>query len=800
MDALLQDIRYGIRQLLRQPGSSAVAIITLALGIGVSTAIFSVIDATMLRPLPYPDPEQLVRVGVEIVQPGGRSSRPTPSMEDMRASQAATDVFSAVAGMGSAFRGRIADGPEPERLRVAHYTEDYLPMHGVAPVLGRGIAREDTEPGAPLVALLGYGYWQSRFGGRDDVIGETVRLDEDVATIVGVLPAWFNPETPLVTPLQIPVKEFSHRGTGRVSVYARLQPGVTIEAARERLSPRMAGVAPLPDGSRREVRARVESRLEALTSRYRTTVNVLAGAVALILIIAAVNVAGLLLARGAARQSELAVRASIGARRGRLVRQLLTESVVLALPATALGVLLAWLTLDLIVANLPLTMPTNSPVAVNVKVLALTTALLVPTTLLFGLAPAIRLSRVRIGSVMAGGHRQVGSSLSRRGSQALIAAEVALAVVLVAGAGLMIRSFMRISAVDLGFNADGLLTMQVLPLDRNPAAHKEYYWELQQRLRTTAGIESVGIVDNFALGGGGSYSSVTAGGKGTSTSLFDITPGYLETIGAAVREGRLPIDADYASGFRGAVMNVSAARAVFPDGPAVGREFTRTGSDKRPWTVIGVIEDLRHGGPLGDVTGMRGLQVFFPLAPTEFDLNQAMTIVVRSSGDVPGLGDRLRDAAYGVGPRVLVERIRSANELFGSTVITPRRRTVLLALLGGLGLTLALVGVFGMTAYAVTRRTAEIGVRMAFGARPHQVVGTMLRDSALPILAGTVAGVGGALLATRTIESFLFQTPPTDPVTIAAVAGTLAVAGCLAALVPALRAAKIDPALTLRAE
>ena len=800
MDTLLQDIRYGIGQLLRQPGSSAVAIVTLALGIGVSTAIFSVIDATMLRPLPYPDPEQLVSVGVEIVQPGGRSGRPTPSMEDMRAWQEATDVFSMVAGAGNAFRGRIAGGPQPERLRVAHYTEDYLPMHGVTPILGRGISRDDTEPGAPVVALLGYGYWQSRFGGRDNAVGETVRLDDDVATIVGVLPAWFNPTTPVVTPLQVPVKEFSRRGTGRVGVYARLQPGMTVEAARERLSPRMAGLAPLRDGRTREVRAHVESRLEALTSRYRTTVNVLAGAVALILVIAAVNVAGLLLARGAARQSELAVRASIGARRGRLVRQLLTESVVLAAPATALGVLLAWLTLDLIVANLPLTLPENSPVAVNVTVLALTAALLVPTTLLFGLMPAIRLSRVRIGAVLARGHRQVGSSLSRRGSQALIAAEVALAVVLVAGAGLMIRSFMRISAVDLGFDPDGLVTMRVLPLDRNPAAHKEYYWALQQRLRTTAGIESVGIVDNFALGGGGSYSSVMAGGTSTSTSLFDITPGYLETIGAALREGRLPTDADYASGFRAAVMNASAARAVFPDGPAVGREFTRAGSDKRPWTVIGVIEDLRHGGPLADVSEMRGLQVFFPLAPTEFDLNQAMTIVVRPSGDVPGLGERLRDAANAVGPRVLVERIQPANELFGSTVITPRRRTVLLALLGGLGLTLALVGVFGMTAYAVTRRTAEIGIRMAFGARPHQVVGTMLRDSALPILAGTLAGVGGALLSTRTIESFLFQTPPSDPVTLAVVAGTLAVSGCLAALIPALRAAQIDPALTLRSE
>ena len=799
MDTLLQDLRYGIRQLGRQPGSTAIATLTLALGIGVSTAVLSVIDATMLRPLPYPEPGQLVEVGVEITRPGARSSRPTPSMEDMRAWQTAADVFSAVAGAGSAFRGRIADGPQPERLRVAHYTEDYLSMHGVTPIIGRGISRDDTEPGAPLVALLGYGYWQSRFGGRQDVIGETIRLDEDVATIVGVLPAWFDSTTPVATPLRIAVQEFSRRGTGRVSVYARLQPGITVDMAQERLSARMAD-EPRPDGTVREVRANVESRLDMLTSRYRTTINVISGAVALILLIAAVNVAGLLLARGAARQTELAVRASLGARRSRLVRQLLTESVVLALPATAIGVLLAWLTLDLIVANLPLRMPSNSPVAINLKVLALTAALLVPTTLLFGLAPALRLSRVRVGSVMARGSRQVGSSLSRRGSQTLIAAEVALAVVLVAGAGLMIRSFMRISAVDLGFNPDSLLTMQVLPLERSGAAHREYYWALQQRLRTTPGIQSVGIIDNFALGGGGSYTSVAAAGKSTSTSVFDMTPGYLETIGATLRDGRFPTDADYASGFPGVVLNESAARAIFPDGPAVGRELTRAGKDQRPWTVIGVIADLRHGGPLANLTEMRALQVFFPLAPTDDDLNQAMSIVVRASGDVPGLGERLRQAALAVGPRVLVEQIRTGDDLFGATVITPKRRTVLLALLGGLGLTLALVGVFGMTAYAVARRTAEIGVRMAFGARPHQVVGTMLRDAAVPIATGTIVGVGGALLSTRTIESFLFQTPPTDPATLAAVAATLGVAGCAAALIPAMRAAKVDPALTLRAE
>jgi putative ABC transport system permease protein len=798
MDAVIQDIRYGIRHLFRQRGSSLVAIVTLALGIGASTAIFSVIDATILRPLPYPDPEQLVRLYPEEIKPDGQASSPTSSMEDMRTWQAAGDVFTSVAGWGSAFRGRITGGPSPERIRVLHFTEDYLPMHGVAPVVGRGFLRADTDPGAPLVALLGHGYWQSRYGGRREVIGETIRLDDDVATIVGVLPPWFEARMPLSIPLRIPAKEFASRGTGRVGVYGRLRPDVTIEQARERLSARMAPVT-RRDGSVGEVRVAVTSRLESALSQYRTTVNVLAGAVGLILLIAGVNVAGLLLARGAARHSELAVRASLGARRGRLIRQLLTENLVLALPGGALGVLLAWLSLDVLVANIPLSLPSNSPVALNLRVLVFTVALLVPTALLFGLAPAIRLSRVRIGSVLARGSRQVGSSLSRRGSQFLIAGEVALAIVLVAGAALMVRSFMRISAVDLGFNPDGLITMEVLPLDRSPEARKDYYRALLQQVRTIPGISSAGLVDNFPLGGSTHFASVTIAGKGHGATIFEVMPGYFETIQATLKAGRLPTDADFASGFRGVVISESAARALFPEGSAVGREFSRGNRDKQGWTVLGVIADLRHGGPL-ETEDHKEPQVFFPLEPTESDRIQAMLVVMRPQGNVPGLSTQLRQIAQSVGPRVLVERIRTGNDWFRDRVITPRRRTVLLGLLGGLGVTLALVGVFGMTAYAVSRRTAEIGVRMAFGARPAQVVRTIVRDSAVPIVLGTLIGLGGAILATGVIESFLFETAPNDPATLAIVAVTLAAAGCLAALVPALRAARVDPASSLRAD
>jgi ABC-type antimicrobial peptide transport system permease subunit len=289
-------------------------------------------------------------------------------------------------------------------------------------------------------------------------------------------------------------------------------------------------------------------------------------------------------------------------------------------------------------------------------------------------------------------------------------------------------------------------------------------------------------------------------GQSRFASVFEMLPGYFETLGVALRQGRLLTEADYASRFRGVVLNESAARALFGDGPAVGRTVGRLGSDE-PWTVIGVVSDLRHGGPLTRLDReQERLQAFFPFAPTESELSAATTVVVRTSGKVPGLAEQLRRTALSIGPRVLVERIRLADDLFADRVITPRRRMVLLGLLGALGLTLALVGVFGMTGYAVTRRTAEIGVRMAFGARPGQVVATIVRDSALPIAIGVTIGVGGAMLTTRTIESFLFQTTRNDPMTLGAVAVVLAVTGAIAAVVPAMRAARVDPATSLRTE
>jgi putative ABC transport system permease protein len=777
MGTLLQDVRYSWRMLAAHRGFSAVAIFTLALGIGASTALFSVIDAAILRPLPYPHPEQLVEL-LEQERKGADVSLYGPSLTNARAWQQERGVLSHVCVWRS-WTPILVDTGEFERVEYRDLSEGCLGMYGAPPVIGRGIVIEDTRVGAPRVVLLGYRYWQTRFGGSRDVIGRSVRLPDGPAAVVGVVPAHFGLGTGLFRSLQFrtpPEETLNGRGT---TTEARLRPGVTLEQAAAALSS--------------PVSVQVRSLYEETTRGYGRTLRTLGAAVVLILLLGCVNVAGLLLARGTARQTELAVRASIGASRPRLIRQLLTESLMLSLVAGALGVLLAALSLDALVALVPLSLPDDAPATLNGVVLTFAAAAAGASALVFGLVPALRLSGHAVGARLARGGRGHGSALSRRNAQFLIAAEVALAMVLLAGAGVMVRSFARLVSVDLGFDADDVYSMEVVPADPRPEVLATYYPELVRRVREVPPVAYVGAADELPLIGGASYSMVSAGaGPRTQVERSVIVPGYFEALGIPLLAGRLPSRQDGDSARHVAVISQDAATKLFGDASPLGRQIRF--SKQEDYEVIGVVGAVRHWG----AQWTRDAPKVYMLFGKESAGEASLVIRLRPGGVLPI--EQLRNAATTIGPRVFVEQFRPASAWISKNTMRTRHRTQLFALLGGFGVLLALAGIFSMTAYAVANRTREIGVRMALGARADQVVATVLRDAAWPIALGTLAGLGGALLSTKVIASFLYNTSPNDPLTLALVAGTLAIAGVLAAWVPARHAARVDPLIALRAE
>ncbi len=788
LDDAHRDIRYAFRALRRTPGLAATAILTLALAMGAATAIFSVIDAALLRPLPYETPDEIVSIDVG----DAFERRMGPSAADIDQWRTAPGVFARI-GMGrlTGFGRVIVDAGVPERLPVGSASEDFLEVFGVSPILGRAITADDRRAGSPLVVLVGHRYWQTRLNGAADVLGRSILVEGARASVVGVLPAGFYPDTMVWRPHVVRPNMAAMRGTG-VPVYARVRPGANITAAARDLTARLATAEGKPS-----LQVWLTPLYDDTTRGYGRTIAVLSGAVALIVLIACVNVAGLLLARGATRQTELAVRKSIGASRGRLVRQLLAESLVIASAGGAGGVLLAVLTLDAIVALVPLQLPDNVTPAVNLQVLAFALILSVVTSVAFGLAPALKLSRTSVTARVTAGRLRHAAALTRRGGQVLIAVEVALALVLLTGAALMIRSFAKIMAIDVGFEPSALVTMEVVPVDSDPVTQEAYYLELLRSARQIPGVIAAGAADRPPLDGSGSYTSATVDGRSTHIARRGVTAGYFETVGLRLRQGRFPTDADYQRGAPFAVLSESAARAIFPGQPAVGQQFEL---GKKFWTVLAVVGDARNESPLPQQGNNRPDVYLAHQWDEPSPFGAGLTIVVRPKDRIVQLAEQLRRAAHGVGPSVIVERIRSGRDWFGDQVATPRQRTTMLSLLGGLGLMLTLVGIFGTTGYAVARRTQEVGIRMALGARPGRMVAAIIRDAAWPVAFGIALGLAGGVAVTGVIAGFLFETEPTDPLTFATTAVAVAVTALTAAWIPARRAAQVDPGKALRAE
>ena len=790
METIVQDLRYSLRLFAAQRAFSVVAVLTLAIGVGLSTALFSVIHAAVIRPLPYAAPEQLVRVDVQVPQTGGDIFRLAPSLVDVRTWREDQRVFRHVAVDRGEYN-LIVDTGEAERLTVHRVSEGFFDVFDVRPFRGRAFTAEDTRPGTPLVVLLGHSYWRARFGADETMLGRQIRVAGESATIVGILPAGFHPLVSVWQPYPREIVPETIRGSG-APVIARLQPGLSRDLAEKNLS-QIVGAFDAAQG-KNAATVRLDSLYEETVAGTGPMVGTLSGAVAAILLIACVNVAGLLLARGATRQRELAIRASIGAGRTRLVRQLLTESVVLAAAGGLAGVLLAWVTLDALVAIVPLSLPANVSVSLNIQVLIFAAVVACSTSLIFGLVPALRLSGVTVSTALSGADRRSGAALPRRSGQWLIAAEVALGVVLLAGAGLMIRSFARLVSVNLGYEPESFLTLQVAPLDPSPAVAAQYYPALVAAIRQLPDVEVAGASDQLPIGGRRRAGFVkVADQPPIRIDEREVLPGFFEAIGLPLKQGRFLTDADLAAGKSVVVINEMTARKVFGTVSPVGRLLPV--EDRQP-EVVGVVGDFLQDGARSPVRA----NVYFPYAGMDSTERRPLVVFVRPRGAAPGLPVRLREVAQGIGPRVLVDRIWSGADFVSESVTVPRRRMVLLGLLAGVGLLLTVVGIFSMTAYAVARRTREIGVRIAFGADKPDVVRAMVHDAIWPMALGLVAGAGGAFFATRVIASLLFQTTPHDPLALAAALGTLAISAIVAAWIPARRAALVDPVVALRTD
>ena len=819
MDRLRHDLRFALRGLLRRPGFTAVVVLTLALGIGANSAIFSVVNGVLLRPLPYDRPGAVATLWVRWPgNPQGELSQ--PEYWDLREQSRS---FTRLAAYASGSLTLTGSG-DPERLRTGFMSGDALPLVGVAPARGRAFTPDDDRPGAPVTVLLSDGLWRRRFGADPGVVGQKVILDDQPTTIVGVMPPGFQLPThyagagmEIWAPLQLdPSIDRSERGWHWVNVMARLRPGVNIASASLEvgaLARRMRDT--YPDEYKPTFGGFAVIAADDLVGEVRPAILVLLGAVGLLLLIACANVAGLLLARAEARQREIAVRTALGAGAGRLVRQLLTESVVLALAGGAFGALLADWGVRALVAAAPPTLPRLEAVGTDGWVLGFTLVVSLVTGILFGLVPALQASRPDLTAALAEGGRSGSSAGRQRFRRGLVVAQIALALMLVTSAGLLIRSFVRMRGVDPGFDPSHLLTAEVeLSSVRYDTSAKirAFYSELVHRLQTLPGVRSAAAVRALPMTGRleiGDWSFVVEGRHANPPVPADrinadwqaLTPGYFETLRIPVLRGRGIEEQDRTDATPVVVINRTLARQAWPGEDPIGRRILLGGGDvDSVWrTVVGIVGDVRHRG----LTATPRPEMYLPHAQFPAGTGTAqrtLRIVLRSQGDPAALAGPLRAALAELDPAVPLVDVQTMEQALGAWAAERRLTMILVAAFAALALALGAVGVYGVMAHLVVQRTREIGIRIALGAVPREILALVIGQGAWLAVAGVALGVAGALVASRLLGGLLFEVTPTDPATYAGTALTLLGVAAIAALVPALRATRTDPVEALRSE
>jgi len=806
----LDDMRYALRQLAKAPGFALVAGLTMALGIGATTAIFSVVQAVVLRPLPYPEPDRVMAVGEDFQGRGRPSSVSIGNFDDWR--KHATS-FTALGALQS-FSFNLSDNERPERVYGGRVTRSWFDALAMQPQIGRVFTIEEDTPGNDRVVVLSHRLWARRYASDPAVVGRTIPLNAVPVTVVGVMPAAFDVTVDgeeLWTPLAITAAQLATHDNHYLTLVGRLAPGVSQAQAGAELRTIHQQMRALLPGDLNINPGTLEPLHQQVVGDYRQRLFVLLAAVALVLLIACANVTNLLLARGGVRARELALRAAIGASRGRIVRQLLTETAVLGVLGGTLGVALAWLAVPLLVRNSPEGVPRLDQASVNTAVLAFAIATALVSALMTGLVPALRAASGDVRGALNEGGRTATSGRERV-RHVLVAAEVALAIVLLVGAGLLVRSALNLQRTDPGFEPQGVMTARLtLPASRyiEPERIALAFDSVVSSLAEMPSVESAAATTMAPLTPGGNGNGLLPEGKlpdkdnFVNTRLAIVTPNYFHTLRMTVVRGRVFTADDRRGGVRVAVVNETAAEALFPGQDPLGKRFGCCDGDgpaNPGWrTIVGVVKDMRSRGPAQDARP----EFFLPIAqaPTESWtwIQRTMTLVARSrTGDAAALTTAAREAAGRVDPTVPVYQVRSMEQRLQASVAEERFNTLLMLLLGGSGLVLAAIGVYGVIAYFVAERQREIAIRMAIGARGADVVGMVIRQSLRPVILGVLLGVGGAYLAARVLAASVHGVSTSDPLTFAAVVAVLMVVALAATAIPARRAVLIEPIAALR--
>jgi putative ABC transport system permease protein len=809
MEQFWHDLKYGARMLAKSPGFTAVAVIALALGIGANTAIFSVVNAALLRPLPYPDADKLVIVW----EKSRRNDQNTINPANFMDWSEQNNVFTDMAATFDRSAVLVGDG-EPEEIPAQIATNNLFSLLGVDALLGRTFSPDDGKPEQPRVVILSYGLWQRRFGGDPNIIGRKLNVNRAEAVVIGVMPAGFKwhihkgsmttKTAELWSPFVITNEMRTRQGRFMTSV-ARIKPDVTFEQAKAEMNVIAARLEQQYNEFNADWGVNVVPLRTQFTGEFRAALLVLLGAVGFVLLIACANVANLLLSRAAARQKEIAVRVAIGAGRGRIVRQLLTESVLLAAIGGTAGLLLALWGTDLLVSLSPRELADLQQVKISVPVLGFTLAVSLLTGIIFGMAPAFEATRLKLQESLKEGSKNIGGGTrSHRLRSAFVITEVALALVLLVGAGLLVRSFDRLQSVDPGFNAKNVLTMRIsLPTRKYDTDRKriDFFRQAVEQIKALPGVEAAGATNYLPFAGPHSGTIVEIEGRPKLPPGQELETGacvtdanYFGAMQIPLKSGRLFTEQEATEMRHVVVINEAFARKNFPGEDPLGKRVTiYMKEDNVPTEIIGIVGDHKHMGLDSEIEPMS----YWPHPEQAFPF---MTFVIRTQGDPASIAPAARTVIQTLDGEQPLADVRTMESLLADSVARARFNTLLLTVFAMVALILAAVGIYGVMSYAVTQRTHEIGIRMALGARTSHVLALVVKQGMTLAVVGVGVGLAASFALTRIMSSLLYGVTATDTLTFSLIPFVLASVALLACYIPALRATKVDPMIALRYE